>query len=82
MAGLGEADLSPPGPPARTKEGAPRSRPRLPLKAAPEGAVETDYGLASPLGKICRVCGCRPVIISAISRYFWGAPLWRMADCE
>jgi hypothetical protein len=48
MAGLGEADLSPPGPPACTKERAPRSRPRLPLKAAPEGAVETDYGLASP----------------------------------
>ena len=51
MAGLGEADLSPPGPPACTKERAPRSRPRLPLKAAPEGAVETDYGLASPWAK-------------------------------
>jgi len=42
------------------KEEAPRSRPRLPLKAAPEGAVETDYGLTSP-GKICRVYGYRRV---------------------
>jgi hypothetical protein len=46
------------GPPAETKgKGA-----ALASKAAPEGAVETDYGLTSP-GKICRVYGYQQVNI-------------------
>jgi hypothetical protein len=45
------------GPPARTKgKGAALASKIGPEKAAPEGAVETDYGLP-PLGKICRVYG-------------------------